>query len=315
MKKLLYFIIIALISIHSGFAQSVNTSTDGKIPTLNGHTFPSIGLIRSSFVTTNLQANLGIGSSNSVRIPGIIIGDHEIFSFEGKLLFINMKIQYQQKFTPWLALYFSMNIAGRVGTDMSTILADGVNTMSGGDIGWLIRIYKREKLNLSGSINVKNLTGSFINVTEYFREIINDNPYPSLIKKVPSMSIGAGIHGAYAFNPSFGLQFHLEGAYGESFEREENSRAYFIGGITGDVDFLPKQNVPLGLALGYTMTSAPEIVMNSGGYANLLLGKIGYTGSDEFELGLQFSYYKVKLNNAEDDPFISSVMLVLKFYF
>ena len=314
MKKLIFFIIIALISIHSGFAQSVITSHEGKVPTLYGHTFPSMGLLRSSFVTTNLQADLGFGSSNSVRIPGIIIGDHEILSFEGKLLFINMKVQYQQKFTPWLALYFSINVAGRVGTDMSTILADGVNTMSGGDIGWLIRIYKTEKLNLSGTINVKNLTGSFINVTEYFKEIINDNPYPSIIKKVPSMSIGAGIQGAYAFNPTFGLQFHLEGAYGESFEREK-SRAYFIGGIIGDVDFLPKQNVPIGLALGYTMTSAPEIVMNSGGYANLVFGKLSYTGSDEFELGLQFSYYRLKLNSAEDDPFISNLMLVLKFYF
>jgi len=314
MKKLIYFTLIALIYFNTGIAQSDKTSSGGKIPTLNGHTFPSLNLIRSSFVSTNLQADVGFGKSTVFRIPGIDIIGHELEPFEGSIMFVNMRVQYQQRFTPWLALYFSMTMAGRLGTDMSTILADGVNTLSGGDIGWLIRILHKDKFNLSGTINIKNMTGNFINVSEFIKEVINDNPYPSLIKKVPAMTVGCGILGAYAISPSVGLQFHVGGAYGESFVRE-TTKGYFIGGITGDVDFQPKYRVPLGLALGYTITSAPEVVMNDGSYSNLIMAKLGYTGSDEFELGLQYAYSNVKIDNVDEEPTLSKIILVLKFYF
>ncbi len=79
--------------------------------------------------------------------------------------------------------------------------------MTGGDIGWLIRIYKSEKFNLSATANVKNLTGNVINVSDYFEDIINNNPNPSLTRKVPIMIVGTSIRGAYAFNPTYGLQF------------------------------------------------------------------------------------------------------------
>ena len=173
---------------------------------MNGHTFPSSSHLGSSFITTHLQADLGFGLTSTLKIPGIVIDDYEIFSFEGQILFFNTSVQYQQRFTPWLALYFSFGMAGRVGTDISTIMADGVNTLSGGDIGWLIRITRSEKFNLSGTIRVQNLTGNFINVTDYFRDIINNVPDPSVTKKVPAMLVGAGIRGAYAFNPTFGFQ-------------------------------------------------------------------------------------------------------------
>jgi len=73
--------------------------------------------------------------------------------------------------------------------------------------------------------------------------------------------------------------------------------------------------VPLGLALGYTITSAPEVVMNDGAYSNLIMAKLGYTGSDEFELGLQYAYSNVKIDNVDEEPTLSKIILVLKFYF
>lgn len=314
MKKLIYLLII--LSSCSGLlnAQTVDTPAIKKIPTLNGHTFLSTSYLQSSFVATSLQADIGIGSTSTLKIPGIIIDDYEILSFEGKLLFVDLNVQYQQRFNPWLALFISAKMAGRLGTDMSSIMADGVNTIVGGNIGWLVRIKQTDKLNLSGTVSLNNITGNFINVTKYFDEIINNEPYPSVIKKVPAMTAGIGFRGAYAFSPTFGLQFNLDYAYGESLERGA-SKAYFSGGILGDVDFNPKYKVPVGLALGYSMSSAPEIVMNDGGFSNLFLGKIGYTGSQDFELGVQYTYYNVDLKSVNDKPFISKIMLTLKFYF
>ena len=303
----------------SAKAQSSDSSPDNQrseplVPSLNGHSFITSSYLRSSFISTNLDADLGFGMTSKLDIPGIIIGDFEILDFEGSLLFFDINVAYQQRVTSWLAFYATFKVAGRLGTEMSTILAEGVNTLAGGDIGWMIRIKTTEKFNLSGTININNITGSFINVTDYFKEIIDGIPYPTVIKKVPALSVGMGLRGAYAFNPTYGFQFQGGAAYGESLERESTS-AYFSGGFLFDVDFNPKHNVPVGLALGYTNSSAPLIVMNNGGVANLFTGKLAYTGSDEFELGLQFTHYNVKINSVDSKPFISKILLSLRFYF
>lgn len=314
MKKLIYFTLILLVCAIDGNSQTDASITKEKHHSLNGHKFPSIGYVRSSFISTNLSANFGFGQTSPLTIPGIVIDDYELFSFEGQLLFVDFNVQYQQRFTPWLAMFFSAKLAGRVGSDMSTILADGINTISSGDVGWLIRIIERDKLYLSASISVDHISGTFIDVTDYFKEIINNNPYPSLVKKVPAMLIETSFRGAYAFNSMYGIQFQAGVAYGEALQREE-SQAYFSFGVIGDVDFKPKKNVPIGLALGYSLTTAPEVVMQEGQNSNLLMAKIGYTGSNDFELGLQFTYYNIKLKSVEEDPFINKVLLILKFYF
>lgn len=314
MRKIITIALILLICVIDGQSQTDAPQKKQKIPKLNGHFFPSVGYLRSPFITTNLGTNVGFGQTSLLTIPGIKIDDYELFSFEGQLIFVDLFVQYQQRFTPWLAMYFSTKLAGRVGSDMSTILADGINTISGGDIGWLIRITERDKFYLSGNIGVTQVSGTFIDVTEYFQEIINNNPYPSLVKKVPAMLLGIGFRGAYAFNSMYGIQFQADVAYGESLQREE-SQAYFSGGFIADVDFKPKKNVPIGLALGYSLTTAPTVVMKEGQASSLFIGKIGYTGSDDFELGLQFTFYKIKLKSVEEDPSISKVLLILKFYF
>ncbi len=314
MKRNVLLFITLLLILNTVGAQSELHSSVKKMPELNGHSFPSMATFRSSFISTSLQANLGFGNTSTLKIPGIIIDDYEIFSFEGQILFFDMKVNYLQRFTPWLALQLSFSMAGRTGTNMSTIMADGVNTLNGGSIGWLVRVRKTERFNLSATLNVTNLTGNFINVQDYFRDLINNVPDPSVTKKVPAMAMGVGLTGAYAFSPVFGLQFMGEYAYGESFQRLKNE-GFFAAGIIGDVDFNPKHGVPVGLALNYTLTSAPEIVLSDGGFSNLLGLKVGYTGSDDFEIGLLYSYYNVKITSVDDKPFVNKIMLLLKFYF
>lgn len=312
MKKLIYIIIISVLLISPGYAQE--TSSERKIPVLNGHSFASLGHFRNSFINTSLEAHLGFGLTSPMRISGLVIDDKELFSFEGQILFLTVQVMYQQRFNPWLALFITTKMAGRVGTDMSTILANGVKTMSGGSIGWLIRITQSKKLNLSGTVFVQNLTGNFVNVSKYFEDLINDVPNPSLTYKVPAMLIGFGIQGAYAFNSTFGLQFQGEYRFGESFERGK-SASFFSLGILGDVDFKPAHDVPVGLALGYILSSDADLVMDNGGMVNMIAARIGYTGSDDFELGLQYAYNKVNLNSVDQKPSVNTIKLILKFYF
>jgi hypothetical protein len=312
MKKILVLSIILSILSQTAFSQS--NEDRQKYPHLNGHAFPSLSNFRNSFICTSLKVDLGFGTTSLLEIPGIVIDGTEILPFEGKILFLSTQLEYQQRFTPWLSLYFSYQLGGRLGTDMSTILADGVNTINGGDIGWNIRLLKREKFNLSATIGVKNVVGSFINVAEYVEEIIEGNPDPRVIKVVPAMFVRAGLHGAYAFSPTFGFQFSGSYAFGESFARGKTG-GFFSGGAIGDVDFYPAKRVPVGLALGYWLSSEPEVIMNNDGTSNMIMFKLGYTGSDDFELGAQFTYFNVRLKSVEGNPFISQVSLVLRYYF
>jgi len=314
MKQLIYILIAALMCVNTAYAQSLADDSETKYPHLNGHMFPSFSHFKSSFITTSLQANLGFGTTAPLKINGLKFGDYEIFEFEGKILFLTMGVEYQQRFNKWMAMFFSFTMAGRSGTDMNMIMADGINTISGGNIGWLIRIKQSRKFNLSATLKVSNLTGNFINVSQYFSDLINNVPYPSVIKKIPAMNAGLGLIGAWAISPMFGLQFHTDGALGESFQRE-GTNIYYSAGVLGDIDFMPKQKVPIGLALGYTISSAPDILSGDNEAIHLIIGKIGYTASGDFDLGLQYSYYKMKMISVNRRTDVSSFSLVLKLYF
>lgn len=314
MKKLISLFIILSICFSDLNAQSGEAPVSRKAPSLNGHRFPSTRHLRSPFVVTSLETNVGFGETSTLKLDGITIGDYVIGGFSGKIQYLDLDMQYQQRFTPWLSMFFSLTMAARLGTDMPTILADGVNKLAGGNIGWLFRILETDKFYLSGHFMVSNIGGDFINVNEFIRDLINNEPDPAVYKKVPAMTVGTGFRGAYAFNPSYGLQFNLDYAYGESLERGD-TESYFYGGILGSIDFNPKREVPIGLALGYSLSSSPEIVMDNGGTSNLFIGKIIYTGSGDFELGLQFTYYNVYLRNISDKPFVNNAMLTFKFFF
>lgn len=290
------------------------TSKIEKKPYLNGHSFLSSTYLRSSFVSTSFQSHVGFGTTPVLEVPGFDIGDYEILRFQGQVVFFDLDVAYTQRFTPWLSLFFTIKVAGRAGTDISTILVDGVNALSGGDIGWLINVVQTDKFNLSGTVSVANLSGSFINISQYVEDLINEVPYPSVSKAVPSLIGAIGLRSAYAFNPSYGLQLNLSYGYGESFERGF-SKSFFAMGIMGDLDFNPRRNVPLGLGLGYTLSSSPEVVMNEGGSSNMFIGRIAYTGSKDFDLGLQFSYYSLDLSRVEGNSYITKAMLSFQFYF
>jgi len=318
MRKLIYLLIILTVYSGTVVAQvsdsSPGSSSDRKCQVLNGHRFPSTSYMRSPFISTSLQTDVGFGATSVLTLPGIPVGDYEILSFTGQIVYVNLGVQYVQRFTPWLAMFISAKMAGRLGSDMSTMLADGVNALGGGDIGWLVRMIETRKFMLSGAFKLTNVRGNFINIPEYFEELINNEPYPSVIKQVPSLTAGVGLHSAYAFNPTYGLQFSLGYQYGETLERGK-SQGYFAGSIVGDIDFNPKQEVPVGLALGYALTTSPAIVMSDGGAANLFLFKVDYTGSDDYELGLQFNTYSTFLKSIDDNAFVNKVMLSFKFYF
>ncbi len=312
--KQFIILFLSIFIISAAYSQELQSNIKARKPELSGHYFATPTIIRSSFVRTNLNARLGFGLSSTMDMPDIQIGDKVLDGFSGQILFMNLNVSYEQKFTEWLSLYTIISVSGRLGSDISTILADGVNTVSGGAIGWKVRFYQSKRLQISGVAFAKNLNGSFINIKEYINEIIDGDPFPSVTKNIPAMIAGGGVQGAYAINPTFGLQFQADVSYGESFNRAKTT-TYLTGGACIDADMNPKLNVPLGLTLGYALSSSPEVVMTSDATAGIFSARLGYTGSSEYELGVMYSAYSVNIKSVDQKPGISRIQLLLKFYF
>ena len=136
MKYSLLFLVILCSCFNTTIAQNKSDIIKRKIPELNGHKFLSTSHLKSPFLSTNLQTDIGFGTTSLIKIPGITIGEganeRQLLSFEGKIIYVDFNLQYQHQFTSWLSLFISMKMAGRIGADISTIVVDGVNTVSGG---------------------------------------------------------------------------------------------------------------------------------------------------------------------------------------
>ena len=69
------------------------------------------------------------------------------------------------------------------------------------------------------------------------------------------------------------------------------------------------------MALGHTITSSPYIFMADSGYTHMIDSKIAYTGLKEFEPGLQYTYYKLSIEDIDSKPSINHIRLIVKLFF
>ncbi len=312
MKKI--FIVYLFISISlTGYSQS-DTSSLFKKNKLNGHVFLNYARYNSPFISTSLKINVGVGSTSVITIPPMEIDGIVTPAIYGTIMFAEASFYYQQKFTPWLSLNIHSISLGRFGADAFSLLFDGVNTIYGGSIGWKIRMFKSEKLIVSSNIFVENLSGNFINIRQFVNDILDSVPDASISKNIPSLTGGINIKGAYAFNQTFGIQAEIQLNYGETYTRDNKSFTNKTS-VLGEADFYPRYQFPLGLGLGYMLSSTPETSMKSGDYISLGIFKLAYTGSPDYDLGLEFMTYKLKLYEEIKDPFVTQVIFSFKFYF
>ena len=296
-----------------GFSRNADSSLYKK-NRLNGHAFLDYARFDSPFIATNLKISVGTGRTSVITIPSMEINGFTTPAINGSIMFAEASLSYQQRFTPWLSLNFHTVTIGRFGTDAFSLLFDGVNTIYGGSIGWQIRMFQSTKLILSSTIFVENYSGSFINVRQFVNDIIDSVPDASIIKNIPALTGGINVKGAYAFNETFAMQAEMQLDYGETYVREKE-RFTFKTSVLGEADFYPKHHLPLGIGLGYSLFSTQETSMENGDYISLGIFKMAYTGSPDYDLGLEYMTYKLKLNKQIKNPFVSLFVFSFRFYF
>ncbi len=110
------------------------------IPTLNTHRFVPQPLVSGPFMNSAFEMRMGVEGTVDLTLPLPDFLPDSIKGPQGNLLFVNIGFKYNQKIKDWLSFYLKTTISVRSGTELGTLLFEGVNTMIGGETGVKFRL-------------------------------------------------------------------------------------------------------------------------------------------------------------------------------
>lgn len=295
-------IILSVLLFATGFFISRTTANDSittvrKVPILNNHVFIPMDAEYSPFTNTNLRMRVGVAQTERIKYLALHLGDYELLSLEGRILYSNMDLFYKQRVKNWLAMFVNLNFTARIGTEFSTLFAEGVNTVNELDIGWLIRVYHSEKQILSAKINISNFNAKIINFKNAFDNLANDT-LVAVSQGVPALLGDIGIRYFYVPVKMLGIGLLADLAYGETFVREKSSFFYTIG-VKAELDLGSKTRIPLGIALNYYIASSPSSIQVQNQNAQEAGFRLAYTGANDFIISVGASWGLIPVRSSD----------------
>lgn len=285
---------------------------------LRGHKFIVNSNIGSPFIQSFIENRLGVGQTIDLDIPTIRISGTEVVQLKGELLFTSLNFVYQQKIKDWMAFNASVLVTGRLGTEVGSLIYEGVNVFTGYQLGWLFKVYENKEMMLSGTLDITNNSVTIIDLEKFVQGIIDSGKITKdnqLVKEIPTLRAGGGLRGSYAFNQTFGFTGFASLSNGESADRDNSNGWFFNFGLAFDADLMPKQKVPIGFLLGFysvDFAGAEETLEND---PKNIIFQINYTGKDDLNLGLEFNYQTYKPVNYDRSIKFANIVLGLKYFF
>jgi hypothetical protein len=289
-------------------------TAENNVPQLNGHYFIPVSVIQSPFIKSHFTMNLGVAQSSEFENVILEIDGQKILGLKGTLIFANLDFEYQQKIKDWIALYINYSLTARLGTELQSILTQGVNTVGSSRIGWLIKIAETEKFMLSGDIQVNNHSATFISISEFVKDLVNDSIVTSISRQVPILNMNAGLRWAYGINKTFGLQGFADVGYGDSYKRGVSDYIYRIG-IAFDANLAFTTKIPLGFSAFFNASAMPDYVHVAGKSALNTGLKISYAAGPHFNIGLELSRVRIPIPNVEEKVNSTSAFISSRYYF
>lgn len=311
MRLNIFFLISILIPCIGAHAQIEQTN---NLPNLNKHYFVQNSTTQSPFIKSSFRTNIGIAQSQDFENLILIIDDEQLIGLKGSLLFTDLYFSYQQKIKDWIAFDLEVGGTARIGTELQSMLSQGVNTFSSFRIGWLVKLAEGEKDMLSASLHINNYTANFIDFGGFIQDIIDGDRNASISRTVPILNGIIGLRYAHGFNEIFGIQGFGDLGYGDSYMRGESTFNYQIGGLF-DINLATTTKVPLGFGIFYNLTARPDLVQVPDKYATNGGLNISYTAAPHFNLSLELSRLRVPVPNVEDKVNSTSFFISTKYFF
>jgi hypothetical protein len=294
---------------------TTGTSVSAELPgVLGGHEFVPSSEIKDPFIRTFLRTGLGFGMTPELVVPLVTINDTSVVGLKGSLLYAVLDVEYQQTIRDWLAVRGRVQVVGRMADETPALISQGVTLLSAIDLGWLFRVHRSDRFLLSGSLGVRNSSTTDVYLQRFIDGIIENGKITKenrLVETTPTFRGEFGLHGAYAISDLTGLTFGTELEYGESIDR--NVSGIWSYSLTAALDFnlLRTNGTPLGFVIGARTRPNPL----GQGTVQTFFGRIGYTGSREFSLGLDLGYERTRIRGQEKKQGFISALIDTRLYF
>lgn len=294
-KQLILSISIVFIALQIN-AQDSLVLENSLTPMLNGHKFQTFQDMRTPFIRTNFAINFGIGETNKFGVDGIPIGDSTLIKFNNELLFLGFGLTYNQKIKNWAAFYLRFDYSARVGAGVSSILTQGINTITSVESGVNFLVSKSKFHQLSFHLSMTNINAQVVDVTQYVKDLIDGDQTANVTKKVPSLLSGGGVVLAIAPNSLIGFNFDSKIVYGETLVRGASELQYYLAGNI-DLDLEELITIPLSVTIGGSTNTIVNAFSIQGDHTTTFNLKLAYSGSDAFLIGIELFKGVTPINN------------------
>ncbi len=290
-------------------------SADLRRPNLDGHVFLPTDIIPDPFVRTYVRNTLGYASATNLEYPPIVFNGDTLATFEGSLSYAMLSFEYQQAIRDWIAVRVGFDARTRLGTEVSSLLLDGVTVGTDFGMNWMVRLHQSQSTMLSGSIGVTTQNFTRVDLKGFVDDVIADAPEPKLIDTVPVVQTTVAANFAWAISRPFGVTALLEGDYGESPFRDRPEGWEYTYGAAVDFDAGAAWDVPIGLALAFRQTSLPELSDADGLIGRTVNLRIAYNAQPDFIVGLDVLKAFTRESNREQELSSTGAMFTMRYYF
>jgi hypothetical protein len=286
-------------------------------PMLADHRFTTTSAVRGPFVSTYFRNSIAVGMAPGSEIPLAVIKGEEITFETGDVMFSTLVLEYQQAVKDWMGFWVNFGLAGRLGTETSSLLSQGVTVVSGYRLGWLLRIMQSDNMALSGTVQVDNDGYTAVDLTGFVEGIIDDGltEDDELVYSSSLMIAKTGLSYAWAIDRTTGLTASGMVGYGESPDRAAGSDWYFDLGAAVDFDLRREISLPIGAALGVRSTSIPESDLNLGNSLTTAAIRADYIGRHDLNIGLEIQSQWQDLRGSDKNLRYTIAAMDFRYYF
>jgi len=284
-------------------------------PKLAGHTFLSTDLVPDAFVRTYVRNSLGYAAAANLQYPALVIDGDTLVSPEGNLAYATLAFEYQHAVKDWIAVRIAIDGSTRLGTQLVSIVSNGVTLSAGYELGWLVRVHESKRTMLSGSLGISQKSYTQVDVKGFVEDVVAGTPNPKIIDDVPALRSQAGAHFAWAVSRPFGVTAILKGSYGETPWRDSGDGWGYDYGAVADFDVGAAWHVPLGVAMGYRQVSSPTLTTEMTGAARYGVLRIAYNAQPDFIVGVDMTRSWNREGVRDKTVSSNGAALTLRYYF
>ncbi|MEM9329335.1 MAG: hypothetical protein AAGA85_26985, partial [Bacteroidota bacterium] len=276
MRKLLF--IGLLLTVGQGWSQS-------KLPSSADHTFVPQDAIKNPQPVSFFSMLVGLDQSDDINFLSADLPVVGPLRLSGEVLFADIGVKASIKLKDWVAFRLNYNVAVRVGTDVQSLLVQGINSITTYESLWQIRFLHLPRVSLAGTFGFNRIDADIVDVAGYVASIVDGVPDPSVNRKIRSLTGEVGLLGSYAINSVMGVLIETDMEIGDHVG-VETPRLFWSAKASIDANFNERYNFPLGAAVTVGSTTLPEFVVPARRQAIVSSVRLAYMGSPVFNLGI-----------------------------